>query len=603
MTGLEFVGLYDKTRPMYKTPILSINDLSVEFITEAGITQAVKGIGFDLMAGESLALVGESGSGKSVTALSVMRLLSRSAARITSGEVWFNHPDLGRINLLTLSDAAMQDIRGRHLSMIFQEPMTSLNPVKRCGLQVMESLLWHRQAEDKQARQRVLELFNEVRLPDPIGAFRAWPHELSGGQKQRVMIAMAMACNPSLLIADEPTTALDVTVQKSILDLMRRLQEKYGMAILFISHDLGVVKQIASKAAVMRLGKIVEQAAVDQLFSNPSHPYTQALVACRPPIDSRPERLAVVDDFLGKEAAAESPAELPQPVPGDANTARKVSSVLKIEPAGEPRPARDETPLLEVKNLRTYYVTRKSLWGRPLSYFKAVEDISFSVYRGETLGLVGESGCGKTTLGRSILRLINPDAGHVFFKGVDVASLSASALRKLRPKMQIIFQDPYASLTPGLSVGNAILEPMGVHGVMNGNKARKLKIIELLEKVGLEERHYYRYPHEFSGGQRQRICIARALALEPEFIVCDESVSALDVSVQAQVLNLLNDLKREFGLTYIFISHDLSVVKYMSDRLIVMKNGRIEELNDADTLYANPKSDYTKMLIDAIPAL
>ncbi len=603
LTGLEFVGLHVKTGSMHKKPLLSINDLSVEFITEAGITQAVKGIGFDLMAGESMALVGESGSGKSVTALSVMRLLSRSAGRITSGEIWFRHPGLGRINLLSLNDREMQDIRGRHLSMIFQEPMTSLNPVKRCGVQVMESLLWHRQSDDKQARQIVLDLFSEVLLPDPEGAFRAWPHELSGGQKQRVMIAMAMACKPSLLIADEPTTALDVTVQKSILDLMRRLQEKYGMAILFISHDLGVVKQIASKAAVMRLGRIVEHAAVEKLFSAPSHPYTKALIACRPPIEGRPQRLAVVDDFLINETGVENPGKPPQPVPGDAHTAREISAASSNHQAGDPLFARDETPLLEVKNLRTYYVTKKSLWGRPLSYFKAVEDISFSVYRGETLGLVGESGCGKTTLGRSILRLISPQSGQVFFKGVDVARLSAPALRRLRPKMQIIFQDPYASLTPGLSVGNAILEPMRVHSVMNSNKARKQRIVELLEKVGLEESHYHRYPHEFSGGQRQRICIARALALEPEFIVCDESVSALDVSVQAQVLNLLNDLKREFGLTYIFISHDLSVVKYMSDRLIVMKNGRIEELNDADALYANPKSDYTKKLIDAIPAL
>jgi peptide/nickel transport system ATP-binding protein len=588
---------------MDKQPLLSVNDLSVDFITEEGITHAVEGVGFDLMAGESMALVGESGSGKSVTALSVMRLLSRSAARITSGEVWFSHPERGYINLLKLNDSEMQGIRGRHLSMIFQEPMTSLNPVKRCGSQVMESLLWHGQADRQHAKHRVLELFEEVRLPDPAGAFRAWPHELSGGQKQRVMIAMAMACKPSLLIADEPTTALDVTVQQSILDLMRKLQDKYGMAILFISHDLGVVKQIASKAAVMRLGKIVEHAAVDKLFSNPSHPYTKALIACRPPTDSRPQRLAVVDDFLGNDASMGNFEKSGQLIPGDTVPVKKSRTALSEKEVSRTVPAKDAAPLLEVKNLRTYYVTKKSLWGRPLSYFKAVEDISFSVYRGETLGLVGESGCGKTTLGRSILRLISPNAGRVFFKGIDIASLSAAELRRLRPKIQIIFQDPYASLTPGLSVGSAIMEPMRVHHVLKGNKARKRKIIDLLERVGLEEKHYNRYPHEFSGGQRQRISIARALALEPEFIVCDESVSALDVSVQAQVLNLLNDLKREFGLTYIFISHDLSVVKYMSDRIIVMKNGRIEEIDEADALYSNPKSDYTRTLIDSIPAL
>jgi peptide/nickel transport system ATP-binding protein len=582
-TGLEFVGLHNKTWPMDKHPLLSVNDLSVEFITDEGIINAVKGVDFDLMAGESMALVGESGSGKSVTALSVMRLLSRSAARITSGEIWFRHPELGTVNLLGMTTSDMQRIRGRYISMIFQEPMTSLNPVKRCGLQVMESLLWHGQADHQQARHRVLELFDEVRLPDPVGAFRAWPHELSGGQKQRVMIAMAMACKPSLLIADEPTTALDVTVQKSILDLMRKLQDKYGMAILFISHDLGVVKQIASKAAVMRLGKIVENLATDKLFLQPSHPYTKALIACRPPLDSRPRRLTVVDDYLNKEIFV--------------NDKERSGSFNHEETL------KDDVPILEVKNLRTYYVTKKNLWGKPRDYHKAVENVSFTVYRGETLGLVGESGCGKTTLGRSILRLISPNAGRVFFKGIDIASLSAPELRRLRPKIQIIFQDPYASLTPGLSVGSAIMEPMLVHRVLKSNKARKRKIIDLLERVGLEEKHYNRYPHEFSGGQRQRISIARALALEPEFIVCDESVSALDVSVQAQVLNLLNDLKREFGLTYIFISHDLSVVKYMSDRIIVMKNGRIEEIDEADALYSHPKSDYTRALIDSIPAL
>ena len=558
--------------------LLSVSGLSSGFVVDDEYVQAVNDVHFDLMPGETFALVGESGSGKSVTALSVMRLLSRSVGKILSGEILFRHPEKGHVDLLKCSDQEMQMIRGRHISMVFQEPMTSLNPVKRCGQQVIESLLWHKQGDKKYAETRVLELFREVKLPDPKQVYRAWPHELSGGQKQRVMIAMAMACDPSILIADEPTTALDVTVQKSILDLIRKLQESHGTSVLFISHDLGVVRQVAHRAAVMRNGNILEQGSVDDLFSRPEHPYTKALIACRPPLNSRPERLAVVDDFLNEK-----------------KTENPVSKAIAID--------YEKEPLLEIKNLRSWYVTGKSIWGKPLNHFKAVEDISFSVYRGETLGLVGESGCGKTTLGRSIMRLIKPHSGQVIYKGQDIARLRPSELRRLRPKFQIIFQDPYASLTPGISVGNAIMEPMRVHGILNNKRERKQRIIELLLRAGLEEKHYDRYPHEFSGGQRQRICIARALALDPEFLICDESVSALDVSVQAQVLNLLNDLKKEFGLTFIFISHDLSVVKYMSDRIIVMKNGRMEEINQADALYLNPRSDYTQKLIDAIPSL
>ena len=558
--------------------ILSVNDLAVGFDADGNFVHAADDIRFDLMPGETFALVGESGSGKSVTALSVMRLLSRTTGRILSGEVLFNHPDKGPIDLLRSTDKEMQSVRGRHVSMVFQEPMTALNPVKRCGSQIVESIIWHKQGDKKHAKARALDLFREVRLPDPERVYRAWPHELSGGQKQRVMIAMAMACNPSLLIADEPTTALDVTVQKSILELIRKLQETHGTSVLFISHDLGVVRQIADRAAVMRDGRIVEQGRVNDLFSKPKHPYTKALIACRPPLDSRPERLAVVEDFLA-------------------------GNQLTIKEKKDNQVNYSQEPFLEVKNLRTWYVTAKSIWGKPLNHFKAVEDISFSVNKGETLGLVGESGCGKTTLGRSIMRLIEPRSGTVIYKGKDIAHLSPSQLRKLRPKFQIIFQDPYASLTPGISVGNAIMEPMRVHGILKNKKERKQRILELLRRVGLEDKHYDRYPHEFSGGQRQRICIARALALDPEFLICDESVSALDVSVQAQVLNLLNDLKKEFGLTFIFISHDLSVVKYMSDRIIVMKNGQVEELNKADELYLNPQSPYTRMLIDAIPSL
>ncbi len=572
---------------MKNNPVLSVKNLSVEFSTEAGVVKAVEDVALDLFPGDTLGLVGESGSGKSVTALAVMRLLSRSAARITSGEVWFQHPQKGMVDLLKLSDEEMQHVRGRHIAMIFQEPMTSLNPVQRCGPQVVESILWHRQLDRKKAKQKALELFREVRLPAPEDVYRSWPHELSGGQKQRVMIAMAMACDPLILIADEPTTALDVTVQKSILDLMRSLQERHGMAVLFISHDLGVINKVAHRSSVMRNGRVVEHGLAQEVFKNPVDPYTRALIACRPSLIRRPESLAIVNDFLFEK-----------PAPGDERSSRTIQSGV---PSWYGQASKEE-PVLEVKRLNTFFVRKKGFLKRVTEYHKAVEDISFQVYKGETLGLVGESGCGKTTLGLSIMRLINPWSGQVIYKGVDIASLSAGALKSLRPKFQIIFQDPYASLTPGLSVGNAIMEPMRVHGILGSKKARKQKIFGLLEQVGLEEQHYYRYPHEFSGGQRQRICIARALAMNPEFIICDESVSALDVSVQAQVLNLLNELKKQFGLTYIFISHDLSVVKYMSDRIMVMQNGRMVELNDADQLYANPKSDYTRSLIDAIPA-
>lgn len=572
---------------MKDAAVLSVKDLTVEFSTDDGVVRAVEGVNLNLFPGETLGLVGESGSGKSVTALAVMRLLSRSKSRIIKGEVWLRHPRLGMLDLLKATDKEMQEVRGRHIAMVFQEPMTSLNPVKRCGIQVVETILCHNRTTRGKAKLQTLDLFKEARLPQPEKIYRAWPHELSGGQKQRVMIAMAMACDPSILIADEPTTALDVTVQKKILELIGTLQKRYGMAVLFISHDLGVINEVADRVAVMRNGKVVENGGVKEVFNNPVDPYTKALIACRPSLSERPEKLAVVDDFLFPAAAGER-----------SQPAIKHSAT----PPVWQRQTNKRDVLLQVKNLKTYYIKKKNFFGKPMVVHKAVEDISMLVYKGETLGLVGESGCGKTTLGRTIMRLIHPESGQVIYKGMDLANLSKSALRKLRPKFQIIFQDPYASLTPGISVGSAIMEPMRVHGILSNDKARKEKILSLLEKAGLEESHYYRYPHEFSGGQRQRICIARALAMDPEFIVCDESVSALDVSVQAQVLNLLNSLKKEFGLTYIFISHDLSVVKYMSDRIMVMQNGRMVEINDADALYENPGSDYTKTLIEAIPA-
>ena len=570
---------------MQKSPLMSIRNLSIGFETDEGFVQAVEHVNFDLQAGETLGLVGESGSGKSVTALSVMRLLPRRTSKITTGEILFQHPEKGEIDLLRVSENKMQHIRGNYIGMIFQEPMTSLNPVKRCGEQVMESILWHRKSGEKDARNKVLQLFEEVKLPDPRKTFRKYPHELSGGQRQRVMIAMAIACDPLMLIADEPTTALDVTVQKNILQLIGELQTRHNMSVLFISHDLGVIHEVADQAAIMRKGEIVENGNVKELFRNPQHPYSKGLVACRPGIHVRPYHLPVVADF---EKSGDS-----------------VQGFLAIEEDPEERLKRhdkiySQSPVLEVKSLKSGFVTRKNFWGKPKDWFHAVDDVSIRVYKGETLGLVGESGCGKTTLGRTLLRLFEPIAGEVVYKGTDLAKLKSDALRKLRPRIQIIFQDPYSSLTPGIQVGIAMIEPMRIHGIGKNDTERKKTIIDLLIKVGLEEKHYYRYPHEFSGGQRQRICIARALALQPDFIICDESVSALDVSVQAQVLNLLNDLKREFDLTYIFISHDLSVVKFMSDRIMVMQHGKIVESGEADELYKNPKKSYTKELIDAV---
>jgi peptide/nickel transport system ATP-binding protein len=569
--------------------LLRVEDLSVVFDSSGGEVHATDRVSFDVLRGQTIGVVGESGSGKSVTALAIMGLLPRRLARIVSGNIWFDHPERGRIDLLQQSEKEMELIRGRHIAMIFQEPMSSLNPVQRCGWQVMESLLWHKRISRKQAREQVLGLFEEVRLPDPQLAFHAWPHELSGGQRQRVMIAMAMACKPALLIADEPTTALDVTVQKSILQLLSDLQQQHQMSVVFISHDLGVVGEVALQVAVMLNGKLVEQGTVGQVFARPVHPYTRALLRCRPGMQNRPVRLAVVGDFLGDEGQEMKTGEdiLPEQMP-EKREARHARMY-----AGE--------AVLKVKDLHASFVTGRNLFGKPIAHFEAVKQLSFDVYKGETLGLVGESGCGKTTLGRSIMRLTEPGGGTIHYKGQDMAAMTPAALRKFRTRMQIIFQDPYSSLTPGMSIGEAIMEPMRVHRILDNNKQRKQRAMELLERVRLEGRHFYRYPHEFSGGQRQRASIARALALNPEFVICDESVSALDVSVQAQVLNLLNDLKSDFDLTYIFISHDLAVVKYMSDRIMVMQEGRLVELAEADELYAAPSHPYTRKLIQAIP--
>jgi len=596
--------------------VLTIENLSVVFSIERGTVQAIQHLNLSLTTATTTGLVGESGSGKSVTALAIMGLLPGKHSKITSGHIWFDHPVKGKIDLLHQDDQTMQAIRGKYISMIFQEPMSSLNPVQRCGLQVGEVILQHHHtrvasADAKALQQQVLSLFAEVKLDDPVKVYKAWPHELSGGQRQRVMIAMAIACRPLLLIADEPTTALDVTVQQGILSLLKQLQDRHGMGMLFVSHDLSVISEVATTAAVMYKGQIVEAGAAREILENPSHPYTKALIACRPPLTCRPHKLAVVADFLTTNASIHVSDHVPRVVT-DTRANYQESQDAKARqhhvhaPADEIRKMQhkemyDCKPVLEVRQLQTSFVSKRNFVGKATAWHKALKPISFDVYPGETLGLVGESGCGKTTLGRSILRLVRPDAGKVLYKGVDITGLGVNDMRRLRPKLQIIFQDPFASLTPGMTVGQAIIEPMRVHGILKNDRQRTMRVIELLEQVGLGEKHFYRYPHEFSGGQRQRICIARALSVNPECVICDEAVSALDVSVQAQVLNLLNDLKRTFQLTYIFISHDLSVVKYMSDRIIVMKDGEMIELGEADQLYARPENVYTRNLLSAIP--
>jgi peptide/nickel transport system ATP-binding protein len=579
------------------TPLVRIEHLVTEFRTDERTIRAVDGITFEIPRGKTVGIVGESGSGKSVTALSIMRLVPSPPGRIVHGKVLFTEPDGKEVDLLALDEEQMRHYRGNRIGMIFQEPMTSLNPVFRCGDQVAEALQFHLGMSRDEARQRVLQLFREVQLPRPEVIIDQYPHQLSGGQKQRVMIAMAMACNPDLLIADEPTTALDVTVQAAILDLLRNLQRQHHMSVLFITHDLGVVAELADYVIVMYRGRIVESGSVLELFEQPKHPYTKGLLACRPRLDVRMSVLPTVHDFMderpdgsiverssgGVEEIIAMRAETPQQ-----RAQRKAT--LDTHPV-----------LLTVEDLQVHFPIRTGVFSRISGWVKAVDGVSFTVRQGETLGLVGESGCGKTTTGRAILRLVEPTAGRVLFDGHDVTSLSRSDLKALRRHMQIIFQDPYSSLNPRLTVGSAIMEVLKVHGRFANDAERREYIEELLVKVGLEPEHYHNYPHEFSGGQRQRICIARALALEPKLIICDESVSALDVSIQAQVLNLLVKLRQELGLTYIFISHDLSVVKFISDRIAVMHAGRIVELQDADELYRAPQQEYTRQLISAIP--
>ncbi len=582
-----------------KQKLLEIRDLRINFASDEGEVQAVKGISFDLFRGETLGIVGESGSGKSVTSLSIMRLIPTPPGKIESGSITYYTTDNQPINLLELSEKELQKIRGNDIAMIFQEPMTSLNPVMRCGHQVDEALMLHKKWSRIEAKKETLSLFEKVRLPNPERMYNAYPHELSGGQKQRIMIAMAMSCKPDILIADEPTTALDVTVQKTILELMSDLKTEIDASVLFITHDLGVIAEIADRVLVMYKGKIVEQGIVAEIFKNPQHPYTKGLLACRPPLDFRMKKLPVVSDFMEVIKTGNETQIIEKQY--------SIHDVIdKYKITNEETQARLDKlflqePLLKVENLKTYFPVKTNWFGKTSEYVKAVDDVSFDVFKGETLGLVGESGCGKTTLSRTLLQLTKTTSGHIFYEDKDLTTLSNAQMRPLRKDISIIFQDPYSSLNPRMTIGNAIIEPMQVHNLYENNKIRKERVIHLLETVGMEAKHFDRYPHEFSGGQRQRIVIARTLSLNPKFVICDECVSALDVSVQAQVLNLLMELREKFDLTYIFISHDLSVVKLMSDRMMVMNKGKIEEIGVADDIYNNPQTEYTKRLIAAIP--
>ncbi|MGF1457540.1 MAG: ABC transporter ATP-binding protein [Leptolyngbyaceae cyanobacterium] len=609
-------------------PVLDVRHLSVHFKTDSGLIPAVRDVSLQVPPGQTLGIVGESGSGKSVTALTVMDLVPNPPGEITAGEIFFQaDPVQPAVNLRSLSPRTMQQLRGDQISMIFQEPMSSLNPVYTCGYQLTEAILQHQDISAEQATQQAISRLQEVKLLDSNEELTAaiaqeqpslsqaqiaevvaarqqeildrYPHELSGGQLQRIMIAMAIACDPVLLIADEPTTALDVTVQARILDLLRELRDRRGMAMIFITHDLGIIAEIADQVAVMYQGQIVEQGPVWEIFANPQRAYTKGLLACRPSPHERLQRLPTVADFMEVVDGDNGKTELHEK-PQDGPIAAYQTVVSAAESAARLAAITQRGPLLKVENLQVGYPIR-GVFGNTQRHVMAVNHVSFEVFQGETFGLVGESGCGKTTLGRALLCLVPAMGGKVWFDGQDALSRRGSALKKLRREMQYIFQDPFSALDPRMSIGAAIAEPLKIHKVSRSRRNRQERVAYLLERVGLDPGCIHRFPHEFSGGQRQRICIARALALNPQFIICDESVSALDVSVQAQVLNLLKELQEEFKLTYIFISHDLAVVKFMSDRIMVMNQGKLEELGPADKIYYEPQQQYTQRLIQAIP--
>lgn len=559
---------------MKNEPLLSVEELSVSFGNKENSIEVLHAISFDIFKNEILGIVGESGSGKSVTSLSIMGLLPKKQTTL-SGNIFFEEK-----NLLKTDEKEFQKIRGSEIAMIFQEPMSALNPSLKCGFQVSEILRLHLKMNPSEAKKETISLFEKVKLPRPNEIFNSYPHQISGGQMQRVMIAMAIACKPKLLIADEPTTALDVTVQKEIISLLKSIQQETKMAMLFISHDLSLVSEIADRVVVMYKGDIVENETNVEIFKSPKAEYTKALLTSRPSLNLRLAKLPTIASIADKSFVARE--------------------VKAAERAKKHKQIYTQNPILEITNLEKQYFSNVGIFAKK-EIVKAVDNVSFSVFEGETLGLVGESGCGKSTLGKTILQLERATSGSIKYRGKELTKLSKSEIRNLRKEIQIIFQDPYSSLNPRLMIGQALMEPMEVNGLGKTKKERKERVLSLLERVGLDESYFYRYPHELSGGQRQRVGIARTIAVEPKLVICDESVSALDISVQAQVLNLLNELKNDFGFTYIFISHDLAVVKYMSDQLLVMNKGKIEELGDADEIYENPQTEYSKKLIEAIP--